>query len=76
MATKQRQNSKLGILYPSLLFVVFVGTSVEEHILLARMPVHITVKNHSPLPVFVSDELLRVVDSWVQKFVRREPLSV
>ena len=51
VAAEQRQDSQLCIFDAALLLVVFIAASVEEYILFARVPMHITVDDYFAFPV-------------------------
>lgn len=55
LAAEQRYDSKLGVLDSALLFVIFVGASVEESILLSRVTVEITIENDLSLLMHVTN---------------------
>ena len=44
MAAEERQYPQLRIPDPSLLLVVFIVTAIEEHVLFARVAMHVTVE--------------------------------
>lgn len=76
VATEQRQYTNLRILDPTLVLIVLVRTSIEEHVLFPRVTMHITVQGDLTLPIHVLDQLFRVVDSRMQKSVRCRPLPI
>lgn len=76
MATEKWDGPQVGISDSTLIFEVFEGAPEKECILLSRMSMHVAKEDTFSLHVRIFDGLFGVEDSWMQKLIWLNPLSI